>query len=270
VNPGENNRGEIVDRELSKLNHEAKDAGKRPAFGAAEPGRVHLDHAGRAERLEVAVNQPDEGKGGEGADERSEAVNQVDADRPCGTDQHRLLAADAIREKAVDELACAVGQSPRAEHACDLEFAEPKLLHHPGCGLAEVVAAGVRGRVEKSDQEPVQSAPWAEAGRILVRDFAHESGSGRDDPQGERRPRVAPPARWAISTARGHLHDFEAIVFVQRFRRPVAPAQRGSVALHQRRRERKPVALNQLINRARVTAINLLAIQKNLHFATRT
>ena len=93
---GENDRREIVDRDLAELNHEAENAGESPALCSAEPSGVHLHHPGRAERLKVTVHQPDRGESGEGPRERSEAEDEIDRDRAGGSDDHRRFTADPI------------------------------------------------------------------------------------------------------------------------------------------------------------------------------
>ncbi len=69
----ENEGSEKANGDLAELNHEAKDARKSSAFLAGEPCGVDFDHAGAAEGLEVAVEQPDQRKGGEGSSEGTEA-----------------------------------------------------------------------------------------------------------------------------------------------------------------------------------------------------
>ena len=90
---------------------------KRSALRPPKPGRVHLDHAGRAQRLQVAVHEPDQREGGEGAGERGETENEIHHDGADRADQHGGLAADAIGQEAVHELAGAVGERPRAQHS---------------------------------------------------------------------------------------------------------------------------------------------------------
>ena len=69
----ENEGSEKADGDLAELNHEAKDSRKSSAFLAGEPSGVDFDHAGAAEGLEVAVEEPDHRKGGEGSSEGTEA-----------------------------------------------------------------------------------------------------------------------------------------------------------------------------------------------------
>ena len=170
----EKNRREIVDRELTDLDHETEDARERPALGASKPGRVHFDHARGTERLEVTVHQPDCREGGERPGERGESEDEVDEDRARGADEHRDFAADAISEKAVDQLAGAVGDGPGAEHAGDLECAKSELRHHSGSREPEIVPAHVERGVEQADDEPVQSPSRTKPFGILCdREFRH-------------------------------------------------------------------------------------------------
>lgn len=69
----ENEGSEKADGDLAELNHEAKDSRKSPAFSAGEPGGVDFDHPRATEGLEIAVEQPDHRKGGEGSSEGTEA-----------------------------------------------------------------------------------------------------------------------------------------------------------------------------------------------------
>ena len=69
----ENEGSEKADGDLAELNHEAKDSRKSSAFLAGEPCGVDFDHAGATEGLEVAVEEPDHGEGGEGSSEGAEA-----------------------------------------------------------------------------------------------------------------------------------------------------------------------------------------------------
>ena len=64
---------EKADGDLAELNHEAKDSRKSSAFLAGEPSGVDFDHAGATEGLEVAVEEPDHRKGGEGSSKGTEA-----------------------------------------------------------------------------------------------------------------------------------------------------------------------------------------------------
>ena len=110
--PGQDKRRQVVDGELAGLNHETENAGERSAFGAVEPGGVDFDHARRAERLEIAVQQPDERKGREGPGKRGKAVDEIERNRPHRADEHGRAAADAVGQQAVEQLAEAVGDRP--------------------------------------------------------------------------------------------------------------------------------------------------------------
>ena len=129
--PGQNKRRKVVDGKLAGLDHKPENAGERPAFGAVEPGGVDFDHARRAERLKIAVQQPDERKGREGPGERGEAVNEIERNRPQRADEHGRAAADAVGQQAIEQLAEAVGDRPAAENAGDLERVEMKF--RPPC-----------------------------------------------------------------------------------------------------------------------------------------
>ena len=177
----EDDRGEHTDRHLPHLNHQTENAGKGSALAAIEPGGVDLDHAGRAEGLEISVHQPDQGEGAESAGEGSETENQVHRDRADGADEHGRAPPDAIAKQTVDQLPRAVGDRPRAQNSRDTGVIEAELLLHPGRGPAEVVAQHVEGGVHGAEDDPVQTAAGAEAGRIFLRDFAHRSGGGENE-----------------------------------------------------------------------------------------
>ncbi len=83
----ENEGSEKADGDLAELNHEAKDSRKSSAFLAGEPSGVDFDHAGATEGLEVAVEQPDHRKGGEGSSEGTEAKEKIDGNGADGADQ---------------------------------------------------------------------------------------------------------------------------------------------------------------------------------------
>ncbi len=168
-----NDRGEIVDRKLAQLNHEAKNAGERPALRPPEPGRVHFDHAGRAEGLHVAIHQPDRGESCKSAGEGSKAEDQIDNDGSCGADQHGGLAANPVGKQTVHELSGPVSKRPGAQHSGNLESAEPKLRHHARSREPEIIPAHIKRGIEQSDDKPVQAPARTETGRIFDRDLAH-------------------------------------------------------------------------------------------------
>ncbi len=117
--------------------------------------------------MEVAVEEPDKGKSGEGSGEGGEAEDQIDADGADGSDQQGGPATDPIGEQAVDQLARAVGERPDGEHVGDLGCGEVELGNHPWYGKAEVVAAHVVGGVEQADGDPVPCAALAEARGVI-------------------------------------------------------------------------------------------------------
>ena len=59
--------GNEADSDLPKLNHQSKDSGESPAFLAGEPGSIDFDHSWTTKGLEIAIQEPDQGKSGEGA-----------------------------------------------------------------------------------------------------------------------------------------------------------------------------------------------------------
>src|SRR3974377_962674 len=95
-------RCEVIDSDLAKLDHEAKDARERAALAAVEPGSIDLDHSRGAERLEVSINQPEQGESGKGPGKGGDPLDEVDEDGARGSDDHRGPTADGIAEKAVD------------------------------------------------------------------------------------------------------------------------------------------------------------------------
>ena len=86
--PGENERRQVVNCDLSELDHEAEYAGESAALAAVEPSRVDFDHSRRAERLKITVEQPDQGECRKRSGERSEPINEVDSNRAGRTDNH--------------------------------------------------------------------------------------------------------------------------------------------------------------------------------------
>ena len=73
---GEKRRAEIENPEAAEINHEPENAGEASALAMAEPGGVDFHHAGRAERLQVAVDpangdeQPEQSPEGREPEER--------------------------------------------------------------------------------------------------------------------------------------------------------------------------------------------------------
>ena len=163
----EDKGGKEADGNLSKLNHEAENTGKSSAFLSGKPSCVDFNHSRATEGLKVAVEKPDERKGGECSSEGGKAENQIDGDGSKGTDEERESAANAVGEKAVDQLPCSVREGPDGEHVGDLGCGEVELRNHAGGGKAEVVAAHVVRGVEQTDGDPVPCSALAEARGVV-------------------------------------------------------------------------------------------------------
>ena len=163
----EDEGGKKADGNLSELNHEAENTGKSSAFLSGKPGRVDFNHSWATEGLEVAVEEPDEGKSSEGSRERGKAEDQIDGDGSNGTDEQREATTDAVGKKAVDQLSCPVGEGPYGEHVGDLGGGEMELGNHSRGGKAEVVAAHVVRGVEETNRDPVPCSTLAEARGVV-------------------------------------------------------------------------------------------------------
>jgi len=87
---------------LAELNHEAKDSRKSSAFLASEPSSVDFNHAGATEGLEVAVEEPDHRKGGEGSSEGTEAKEKINGDGADGADEEGFTSTNAVGEESID------------------------------------------------------------------------------------------------------------------------------------------------------------------------
>lgn len=151
----ENEGSEKADGDLAQLNHQAKDARKSSAFLAGEPGGVDFDHPRATERLEVAVEEPDHRKGGEGSSEGTEAKDQIDGDGADGANKERFTTADAVGEESIDQLARTISEGPDGEHVGDLRGSEVELGDHAWGGETKIVAAHVVGAVEATNGDPV-------------------------------------------------------------------------------------------------------------------
>ena len=163
----EDQGGKEADGNLTQLNHEAKNAGKSSAFLSSKPSGVDFDHSRATEGLEVAVEEPDEGKSGEGSRERGKAEDQIDSDGSNGTDEERESAANPVGEKTIDQLTRTVSEGPNSEHVGDLGGGEVELGNHSWGSKAEVVAAHVVGGVEETDGDPVPCPALAEARGVI-------------------------------------------------------------------------------------------------------
>ena len=94
---------------------------------------------------------------------RREAEDEVEQDGADRADRHRLLAAHAVGEQAVDELADGIpAVAAGADHAV-LRVVELELFLQLRRDDAEVVAAEVVAGVEQAEGEPVASAAAGES-----------------------------------------------------------------------------------------------------------
>lgn len=151
----ENEGSEKADGDLAELNHEAKDSRKSSAFLAGEPSGVNFDHPRATEGLEVAVEEPDHRKGGEGSSEGTEAKDQINGDGADSADEEGFAAADAVGEESIDQLARTISEGPDGEHVGDLRGSEVELGDHTRGRETEIVAAHVVGAVKATNGDPV-------------------------------------------------------------------------------------------------------------------
>src|ERR1051326_8740313 len=94
--PGEQRWTKGIDEESAGVDHESEDTSEAAALGVGEPRRIDLHHAGRAERLEVAVDAANQDEDRQYPPKRRDPEKQVHRDRSGRADEHRPLAAEAI------------------------------------------------------------------------------------------------------------------------------------------------------------------------------
>jgi hypothetical protein len=99
--PSQQQRAEVVDRNLPELNHQAEDAGETPALRARKPSGVDLDHARRAKRLGISVgptNNDEQQKHAAGTGIGRQSKRHVQHDGQYRADGHGLLATQPVGE----------------------------------------------------------------------------------------------------------------------------------------------------------------------------
>jgi hypothetical protein len=159
-------RTQREDPEATCVDHEAEDAGEAPALLRVEPRGVDLHHARSAEGLEVTVDATDGDEEAEQTREGGGAEREVHHHGAGRADQHRALAAQAIGEQAVDDLAARIREERGRDDRAHVALAEAELLAHRLVGERQVVPAHVERGVEQPEECPVLSAAPAEAGRM--------------------------------------------------------------------------------------------------------
>ncbi len=163
----QNQGRKIVDGHLPQLDHKSEDTGERAAFRAVEPRRVDLDHPRRAERLEVAVHAPNEGKRCERACKRCRTEHQVHDDGAGRANQHGDASANSVGQEPVDQLPDPVGHRPRAQNLRNLELAKTELRHQTRRGKSEIVPADVVRGVHEPKAHPIHATAGSKSRGIL-------------------------------------------------------------------------------------------------------
>ena len=153
-------RERVADRD-----HDPEHAAEESALAHVKPGRVHLDHAERAEALEVAVARVEQAHGEDQprlpAGEEHGADRQVDRRRPHRADEDGALAAEAVGKGSVEHHRERVGPEPGGGNHAHFGLVEVEHLRETALEDVEVVPPHVEGRVGEAERKPVEGAPPA-------------------------------------------------------------------------------------------------------------
>ena len=154
---------ELENNGSPQINHATEDSRERATFRLAEPRRVNLDEARRAERLDITVNTSQHHEQPQHAPKRRCAEQQVHCDCPCRADEHRALAANPVGEQSIDDLSDGIREQLRRDDAAHVRLRKMKLIGDGFISEGKIVAAQIIGRIHQPDDAPVQTATRTES-----------------------------------------------------------------------------------------------------------
>src|SRR5262249_12800400 len=137
---------QLTNTDGPELDHATENPSKSASLVALKPTGVDLHHARRPEGLHVTVEGSNQYKGRQHPADVApacETEKEVEQDGAKRADRHRLLAADAIGEEAIDELPDGIAGVAARTHRSKLVFAPTEFLFQLGGDDAQVVAAQV-------------------------------------------------------------------------------------------------------------------------------